>query len=338
MSLNCNDSVSIHITSSCKGTNLSPSSFKVEKDALWYTRAVFLTIIMILAILGNSMVLAATWIERYLHQPSKYFIVCLAVADLLVGIVCCPLSLYQQLNPNGMSSIHLCRFFIWIDVATETASIYTLTFISFDRYLKISKPFKYNLLMTTSKSFIVVCVVWFVATVWATLGMFPYGGKRGVHIDPIMRCVNDNMIYYTASVAFAFFVPVIITLVMYVRVLCIAHKRRRMAQDGDLCQTNTVRNRRATFYEDLKNIRMLVFVMGTFVVCWGSFFILMVLRYHYPGFNFKNEWATMIILMLPWSNSMCNPIIYACFDRKYREAFKRLYRRVGSQRTLALEN
>ena len=78
-----------------------------------------------------------------LHEPNIYFIACPAVANFLVGIVICPLTLYEHFEKCGISSIHLCRFWNWIDVV-ETVSIYTLTFISFDRYLKISKPFKYN--------------------------------------------------------------------------------------------------------------------------------------------------------------------------------------------------
>ena len=333
MSLGCNYSVSMHITSSetrCSENKFNTSFPPVENDAIWYSTTVFLFIIMILAIVGNLIVLAATWIERNLHQPSKYFIACLAVADLLVGILSCPFLLYKHINKRSVASIYLCRFFIWIDIAAESVSIYTLTFISFDRYLKISKPLKYYSLMTTSKSFVVVCVVWLIGTVWATFGLFPYAGKEVIYIDSIEGCRNDNVIFYTASSIFAFIVPIIITLVMYVRILSIAHKRRRMARNGDLGQTNEVKNQRATFYQDLKNIRMLAIVVGTFILCFAPFFTLNVINYHYPGFFGGNNWVyvSTIIQLLPPLNSVCNPIIYACLDEKYREAFKRLYKSI----------
>ena len=324
----CNHSVLMHITSSetsCNESNVNTSSFEREKDMLWYTTMVLFILIMILAILGNLIVLAATGIERKLHEPNKYFIACLAVADLLVGILSCPFLLYQHLNTNGITSVHLCRFFIWIDYVVETVSIYTLTFISFDRYLKISKPFKYNSLMTTSKSFVVIFIVWLIGTIWASCAMFPYAGRRGIYIDSIKGCVNDNMIFYTASGIVSFFIPTIITLVMYVRILSIAHERRRRARNGDLGQTNEFRNQRAgTFYQDLKNIRMLAVVVGTFVFCWGPFF-----TFHFLRLETRNIVLFTIIRMLPWFNSICNPIIYACLDRKYREAFKRLYERIA---------
>ena len=69
-----------------------------------------------------------------LHEPNIYFIACPAVANFLVGIVICPLTLYQHFEKCGISSIRLCRFWNWIDVV-ETVSIYTLTFISCETFV-----------------------------------------------------------------------------------------------------------------------------------------------------------------------------------------------------------
>ena len=90
--------------------------------------------------MGNTLVLLATWRDRSLHQPNKYFVACLAVADLLVGILIGP-AIVHGLNADYKSlsdmSIHFCRFMVWIDFLAITASVLTMTFISFDRYPKI---------------------------------------------------------------------------------------------------------------------------------------------------------------------------------------------------------
>ncbi len=84
--------------------------FRTEKNAFWYIVAFLLILIIILATLGNLVVLVATWVERNLHQPNKYFIGCLAVADLLIGGLYCPFQLYEYLIGAGINSIHFCRF------------------------------------------------------------------------------------------------------------------------------------------------------------------------------------------------------------------------------------
>jgi hypothetical protein len=58
--------------------------------------------IMILTILGNTLVLVATWRETSLHQPNKYFVACLAVADFMVGLFAAPLWLHHLIKEvNG---------------------------------------------------------------------------------------------------------------------------------------------------------------------------------------------------------------------------------------------
>ena len=294
-----------------------------EKNAIWYATTVSAATIIILATVGNLMVLAAMRIERSLRQPNRYFIGCLAVADLLIGVLYGPLQLYEQISELGHTSIHLCRFYLWINIFAESASIYTLTWISYDRFLKISKPLRYNVIMTTKKSIIVIIIIWIISTAHASFGMFPYLGSRGISVKPY-GCSNDNDLFYAVSAIAAFFVPTVIMLVMYTRILFIAHKRRRRAQNGELGRTNQVTNRPASFYQDLKNIRMMAIVIGAFVLCWGPFFIL---KFIFKSF-FNEVLHSLAVNILPPLNSVCNPIIYACFDRKYWEVFKHLFTRM----------
>ena len=170
----------------------------LEKNALWYTTMFLIILIIIVATLRNIMVLAATWMERSFHQPSKYFIACVAVADLLIGVLYGPIHLYN-VHEAGITSIHLCRYYIWLNVFAESASIDTLTLISVDRYLKISQPLRHNLLMTTSKSFILIIIIWLISIAYATLAMFSYERSRGIQITPNYGCTNQNSVFFTVS-------------------------------------------------------------------------------------------------------------------------------------------
>lgn len=122
-----------------------------------------------LTFLGN----VATWLERSLHEPSKYYIACLAVADLIVVMFSCPINLYEELHIVGITSPYLCPIYLGIDEVATSASILTHTFISLDRYLKICKPLQYKALMTTSKAFTAIFVLWYISCAIATVGMFP---------------------------------------------------------------------------------------------------------------------------------------------------------------------
>ncbi|XP_028411980.1 alpha-2B adrenergic receptor-like [Dendronephthya gigantea] len=308
-----------------------------EQIALCYL--IILVFIAIFTLLGNTLVLIATWRERGLHQPNKYFIAFLAVADLLVGVLLIPLKLYQRnLDHESLStmSLHLCRFLVWIDTFAFTISIYTLTFISFDRYLKISKPLQYKSRMTTSRSVKIIFLILIISTFIATYAVTLHSGGIGHLVNGVGPCklrtkvLNEMKGLFTFLSIGGFFLPSIIIMIMYVLIFLVAHKRKKMFLNGELGQINN-QNQRGSFRQDLKVIKMLLVVVGVFICCWGPWAIVMLVMFYYGnvlGVGHGYYITFFVISILPLLNSMCNPIIYACLDKTYRESFKRLFHRI----------
>ena len=302
-----------------------------------------LTFISILIIIGNTLVLLATWRERSLHQPNKYFIACLAVADLLVGIFIGPVKVYRE-NLDYKSrldiSIHLCRFILWIDTLALTASVYTLMFISFDRYLKISKPLHYRSRMTTSKSLKIIFIIWLISTAFATHAATPDSGSTGFLArvgglcpDYYRGTESKRKGYYTFLHISVIFLPAIVILIMYACIFAVAHKRQKMLRNGELGETSTGQNQRSVFRHDLKNVRMLLIVVGVFFFCWFPLSITDLSFIYNPntfeGWSYRSfHIYRLVAWLLPLINSLCNPIIYACLDQTYREAFIHLFQKI----------
>ena len=297
------------------------------------------TFTFIFATIGNTLVLVATWREKRLHQPNKYFVACLAVADLLIGTIVIPLRLYfvEPISHN----LHLCRFYIWIEAFALAASVFTLAFISYDRYLKISKPLQYESRMTTSKSVKIISIMVLICTGITIICMLPLGGASGVilknsQVDTICYLDMNELVYtlYTVSIAF---VPTIFMVIMYLRIFLVAHKRHRMLRNGELSHATS--NVRSAFLLDLKVIRMMITVVGVFIFCWFPWLVMNMISEYHPDFGANKREGLIfetVTFVLPYFNSLCNPIIYACFDRTYREAFKHLFKqpmcRRGSRR------
>ena len=191
-------------------------------DKLHLAEKITLIIFAICTNVGNTMVLVATWREASLHQPNKYFVACLAVADLLVGMILEPLRVYYlsfDFESRDTMSIHLCRFAVWIDTFALVASIYTLTFISFDRYLKVRKPLQYRSRMTTSKSLKIIFIIWLISTAFATYAATPHSGSKGILFTSHIYCnfviEYKKKVFYTFLAVSAFFLPTAVILVMY---------------------------------------------------------------------------------------------------------------------------
>ena len=321
----------------------SDEGIKIQEfgNKLHLAQEIMLIFIAILTILGNTLVLSVTWRERSLHQPNKYFIAYLAVADLLVGIFLAPLRVYVlddlRRESSFYMSIHLCRFLKWIDLFALTASIYSLTFISFDRYLKISKPLKYKSRMTTSRSLKIIFIIWFISAALASYAAASYSGNVGILINVSAYCPFDSSHtqgFNTFLAIAEVLLPTVIISLMYIRIFVIAHKRQKMLQNGELGERPDNQNQRSVLLRDLKVTRMLLVVLGVFMVCWLPLSIYIAVMYslnltHPIAFSFSDLRQELIIqlvvLFFPYFNSLCNPAIYALLDQKYREAFKRLF-------------
>lgn len=301
-----------------------------------------LILIIIFTVLGNTLVLVATWREKRLHQPNKYFVACLAVADLLVGILLAPIKLYKNYQSSEwLPSIHFCRFMAWIDTVALAASIYTLTFISIDRYVKISKPLQYKSRMATSTSVKIIFSIWLISFGFGTYAATPHSGSNGILGTGDSSCNKANKNFYIFLAIVAFFLPIVVMMVMYVLIYLVTHKRQKMLRNGQLGQMLNDQNHRATYLQDLKVIRLFLVVIGVFIFCWLPYFVRLFHEFDHPKFydpdiygpfNISHWYwvsvSTVVASVLPLFNSLCNPIIYACLDQTYKKAFNDLFKRI----------
>lgn len=99
------------------------------------------------AVIGNSLVLVAFARERRLRRRTNYYIVSLAVADLLVGLVGIPCALLASVGlPRHL---YACLLTISLLVVLCTISIFCLVAVSVDRYWAILFPMGYARNVTT---------------------------------------------------------------------------------------------------------------------------------------------------------------------------------------------
>ena len=143
------------------------TSLSDEGPSLMSTRfivpVVALVSLNLVVIVGNSLVIAAVFTHRKLRTVTNTFIVSLAVADLMLGAVVLPFSSVNEVLGWWPFGRLWCSAWLAIDVWVCTASILNLCAISLDRYLAISRPFRYPLLMSPTRAKVAVAVVWTLA-------------------------------------------------------------------------------------------------------------------------------------------------------------------------------
>ena len=331
-----------------------------------------LAFLIIFTIFGNILVCAAFYHCRDLRNVTNYFVVSLAVADLLVGFVCMPFwftYLIKQ-RPDPERDFELYILWICLDIVSGTSSIMNLVAISVDRFFAITSPFNYHLKLTKKRARLCIVFLWVYSITVASLRLISRRGKWYA--------------YFVASASY--FLPLPVLVYSYARIFRVAHKQAlkmrtetygyeipefedknggtsesetfvktrasysvgsRSSSSGSrfvfhkvrprLTSQSSVRQMRRVFHTDLKAAKTLAIVMGAFLACWSPYIISLLITVS-CGSCIPAETNMQIAKAMKWlhySNSAVNPIIYTLLNRHFRAAFRRILCRFVSDRNFS---
>ncbi|XP_026882183.2 dopamine receptor D1b [Electrophorus electricus] len=311
----------------------------------------FLALLILTTLLGNTLVCAA--VTKFRHLRSKvtnFFVISLAISDLLVAILVMPWKAATEIVgfwPFGA----FCNVWVAFDIMCSTASILNLCVISVDRYWAISSPFRYERKMTPRVAFVMISVAWTLSVLisfipvqlnWHKAQSTRYARLNGTHGNaPPDNCDSSlNRTYAISSSLISFYIPVAIMLVTYTRIYRIAQKQIRRISALERA-AESAKNRHSSmgngggmesessfkmsFKRETKVLKTLSVIMGVFVCCWLPFFVLNCMVPFCEvsaGADFPCISPTTfdVFVWFGWANSSLNPIIYA-FNADFRKAF-----------------
>ncbi|CAL8249375.1 unnamed protein product [Merluccius merluccius] len=317
-----------------------------------------LAVIAAVTVVGNSLVVIAVSAVKKLRQPSNYLLVSLAVADLSVAAAVMPFVIVTDLTGGEwLFGEVFCNIFIGMDVMCCTASILTLCVISVDRYLGITRPLTYPVRQSGQLMAKMILGVWLVS---ASITLPPFcGWAKNVHTAGVCL-ISQDFGYTIYSTAVAFYIPMLVMLVMYYKIFKAARKSGAKHRFTDFARHECLetvasealrmrglkpqgvaeecvtlsrllsRERRniSIFKREQKAATTLGVIVGVFTVCWLPFFILSTARPFICGVECSCVpiWLERTLLWLGYANSLMNPFIYAFFNRDLRSTYRDLLR------------
>ncbi|XP_033002434.1 D(3) dopamine receptor isoform X1 [Lacerta agilis] len=183
--------------------------------------------ILILAIVfGNVLVCLAVLRERSLQTTTNYLVVSLAVADLLVATLVMPWVVYLEVMGGVWNFSRVCcDIFVTMDVMMCTASILNLCAISIDRYTAVVMPVHYQYSTGPSscrRVSIMIAMVWLLAFAVSCPLLFGFNTTGDPNICSIS---NPNFVIYSSVVSF--YLPFLVTLLLYIRIYMVLRQRQR---------------------------------------------------------------------------------------------------------------
>lgn len=377
-SVNCSYYIELVMTNNLTRLGIP---FACEKYSV--SMEVFLGIVFIIivvgAIGGNFLVILAIVLVKKLQTPSNWLILSLAFSDFFVSVLVMPIAVYNQLMRfRWPFSEIFCDIYISWDVLLCTSSILNLCAISIDRYLVITRPMQYVARRTPALMGGMIAGAWLIS---ALISIPPVIGWKETFKPGICQ-LTENLIYQIYATFGAFYIPLIIMLVLYYRIFKLA---RKMAQEDSKRKIGTGQmtdeeqaslpiqsGRTNSAEEDKKLLRFdtsqrlsggnqsngvdlegapagrkvqmrkkvksnseskaittLGVIMGCFTLCWLPFFIIQILKPILIVANIDHgkyllPWFYELFLWLGYFNSFLNPVIYAKFNREFRNPFKQI--------------
>ena len=188
-----------------------------------------------------------------------------------------------------------------------------LCVIAVDRHLAIVSPLHYSGKMTPKRAISSIAAGWIYALVCAGLSMV----STRKEIQPLAGRIYSGFI----SIA-TFLFPLFIILFYYGKIFTVALKQARRL-NKDIFVYGAERERRTLIQRELKIAKTLAFVVGTFILCWAPFFLIM-LTYSICGVKCISGTNAYIAASkwMQYFSTTANPIIYTLFTKAFRQAFK----------------
>ncbi|XP_008918814.2 cannabinoid receptor 2 [Manacus vitellinus] len=272
-----------------------------------------------LCVLENSLVLYLIFSSpRTRKKPSYIFISSLALADILASIIfVCSFVNFHVFNGTGFSKEAFLLQLGGVNTSFS-ASLSSLLLTALDRYVSISRPSEYKLLMTRRRAWIALGVLWASCAAVASL---PLLGWNCCTLDSscseLFPFVDNN--YLSGWVCLTLLLLGCIVYA-YAHVLWRAHQHvaymeQHQAQAGK--QNTRMRM-------DVRLAKTLVMVLAVLVLCWSPVLVLMI----YSVFSRLSDRLRKVFAFcstLCLLNSMVNPIIYALRSKELNSSLRRVF-------------
>uniref|UniRef100_A0A3Q3IK37 G-protein coupled receptors family 1 profile domain-containing protein n=1 Tax=Monopterus albus TaxID=43700 RepID=A0A3Q3IK37_MONAL len=255
-------------------------------------------IIAVLAIIGNFLVCLAITRNKKLRTVTNYFLVSLAVSDILVGLVAIPCAMLTDLG-RPHHNLPLCL--VLLSMLMALTSILSLLAVAAERYMAILLPFQYQHVMSPRNAHLALLVTWGLGAISGTVPLMNWN-RQPAHAD---YCIFPCMVDMSYMVYFNFFCCLLVPLAA----MFIIYGHIFLTVQSSVAKSN--------MRKELGKATFLFLVLFLFMVCWMPIHIINCVLLFCPRCEVPMSLIVAAILF-SHANSALNPILYAYRMRSFR--------------------
>ncbi|XP_071177228.1 QRFP-like peptide receptor [Mytilus edulis] len=303
--------------------------------------------VFFVALVGNILVLVMVCMNKSVRRNvANYFLVNLAVADLLVTIVCIPMTVTVMIYPVWIYGDFMCRTLDFMQGVSIEGSVITIVCMGTERYFAIRHPMKVRSICNEFNVKVAIAVTWILAIIiMCPMVMYKrlvvdqhvfifnstdylFNGTQEIPSFHRETCqedwpsTSDKIAYDIFLLFIVYIIPGFIVVALYSLIGC------------SLCRQNHALNRaNSVISNDVKVMasrrklaRMMIIISVLFALCWLPYFIIIMGTDFYE--DYRNTLAKLypFALLLAHSHSAQNPILYCFMHRGFLEFLTKLAR------------
>uniref|UniRef100_A0A8C0M7U3 Cholecystokinin receptor type A n=1 Tax=Canis lupus familiaris TaxID=9615 RepID=A0A8C0M7U3_CANLF len=296
------------------------------------------SLIFLLSVLGNTLVITVLIRNKRMRTVTNIFLLSLAVSDLMLCLFCMPFNLIPNLLKDFIFGSAVCKTTTYFMGTSVSVSTFNLVAISLERYGAICKPLQSRVWQTKSHALKVIATTWCLSftimtpyPIYSNLVPFTktnnqtanmcrlwclfWPGDQGVPCPPADRnpSTGSSGRYEDGDGCY----------------LQKARPRRRLElrqlSTPGSGRLNRIRSTSSTANLMAKKrvIRMLMVIVVLFFLCWMPIFSANAWRAYDTASAERRLSGTPIsfILLLSYTSSCVNPIIYCFMNKRFRLGF-----------------
>jgi len=299
-------------------------------NPLWYKLVfIWMFIMGTLSVCGNFVVIWVFMNTKSLRTPANLYVVSLATSDFLMMFCMCPPILVNCYYEMWAFSAFFCEMYAAIGACMGTAAIWSMLFITLDRYNVIVKGIGGKPLTTKAAMINIVVFVWIQSIFWTALPFF--GFCRYVPEGNMTACGTDSLtnefwseMYIYVYTFFTYWGPMAVIFYSYGFILsAVSTHEKQMKEQAKKMGVKSLRNdpdAKKTSSE-CRLAKVALMTISLWFMAWTPYLVI-----NWGGLLYKPIITPLFTIwgsVFAKANAVYNPIVYAISHPKYRAAMEK---------------
>lgn len=298
--------------------------FDVDSTAVKISRLVPYVFVITFSAFGNILVPLVVFRAQSMRKAVNFFIVNMAISDLLITLVYMPrvvsilLAGYRWLA-KGLAGLVFCKLVYFVHETALSVSIFSAVCISGERFLAVIRPLRtWN--RDNKLARILITVTWIGSLsmripILLANEIQENNGKTYcvLFLDEVLW-PGSTAVYHKLNLIGMYATPLGVMVILYSATLFTLKHRNRPGNPvapKTTMQPSDIRNRKVS--------RMVLMVLTAFLLCWMLYFVVAVMESYDIDILCDVRYFR---LFLAHFNCALTPVFYALFSENYRREFK----------------